>query len=229
MVTIIHGLWHEMACPPREARPPRALIAAPAIMEGPVRPHISLPGKPTTVRPKVPPIPPVPGQTGPQSWPAPQARPARPTRPTPGDTAKAGAQGAPTGSQALPAPQGPIVEQTHLGTQALPGPGIAVTVPVAPAPGIQAVPKPELAGAQIIMGSKENWLKLLKNVVLDTCRLCCPVEYAIISQIPEEDYKRWLTLMCRFLIQYQMVFIPSPEEWSILMLSFEQNPPYHNL
>ena len=53
--------------------------------------------------------------------------------------------------------------------------------------------------------------------VLDTCRLCCPEEYPRIAVINVTDTDDWLRLLCRFQVQYDICFAPSPEEVSIVI------------
>ena len=54
---------------------------------------------------------------------------------------------------------------------------------------------------------------------LDTCRLCCPEEYSQISACNAHDADCWLRLLCRFHVQYNICFVPSPEELSITIAS----------
>ena len=54
---------------------------------------------------------------------------------------------------------------------------------------------------------------------LDACRLCCPEEYSQISACNAHDTDYWLRLLCRFHVQYDICFVPSPEEFSIMIAS----------
>ena len=54
---------------------------------------------------------------------------------------------------------------------------------------------------------------------LDTRRLCCPDEYPRTSACSAHDTDHWLRLLCRFQMQYDICFTPSPEELSIMIAS----------
>ena len=57
----------------------------------------------------------------------------------------------------------------------------------------------------------------MARCVLDTCRLCCPEEYPRIAVINVTDTDDWLRLLCRFQVQYDICFTPSPEAMSIMI------------
>ena len=54
---------------------------------------------------------------------------------------------------------------------------------------------------------------------LGVCRLWCPDEYSQFSACNAHDTDYWLRLLCRFHVQYNICFAPSPEEFSIMIAS----------
>ena len=78
-----------------------------------------------------------------------------------------------------------------------------------------------IQGVRRSQGTAENWRNQLKRAVLDTCRMCCPEEYALMSQIPVTDVATWLSLMCKFYLERNIIYAPSPEEISIMINSQE--------
>ena len=59
----------------------------------------------------------------------------------------------------------------------------------------------------------------MARCALDVCRLCCAEEYSHISACNAHDTDYWLRLLCRFQVQYNICFVPSPEEFSIMIAS----------
>ena len=98
-----------------------------------------------------------------------------------------------------------------------PAGGARPAVPTAPLPlGVTILP-----GVQRLLGSADNWKDQMVRSVLDACRLCCPEEYAPLKNISTQETDTWLNLLCRFPAEYNLSFIPSPEEMTIIVRSQE--------
>ena len=79
-------------------------------------------------------------------------------------------------------------------------------------------------GTYRLNGSADNWLGQLVRCVLNTCRPCCPEEYAAIANIDVQDRDTWLTLLRRLQVHHNICYTPSSEELSIVIQSPENWP-----
>ena len=76
-------------------------------------------------------------------------------------------------------------------------------------------------GVQRLPGGADSWKIQMIRSALDACRLCCPEEPAPMSAVRAQETDTWLNLLCWFSAPYDICFVPSPEEISIIVRSQE--------